>query len=217
MPSFSLPDAQGLRSLLHGLLHRLEHVLPAQAPIRDFVHHNTLHGFQHLSFRDALAAAEAAIGVHGYLPLSRFRAYFREGRIDLDDLNAALDETPELRSSGAAAGPFGRREVLLAGLLADFTPQPSPAWSWQVEELGVLERLDPGVPAHTRGRLLDGADEAQAVGGMWQVCVQLLASQDAPVAARAEPPSTAAQVAEEAGELWHQHVLRREAETRLAE
>ena len=217
MPSFSLPDTQGLRSLLHRLLHRLEHVLPAQAPIRDFVHHNTLHGFQHLPFRDALAAAEAAIGVHGYLPLSRFRAYFREGRIDLDDLNAALDETPELRSSGAAAGPFGRREVLLAGLLADFTPPPSPAWSWQVEELGVLERLDPGVPAHSRGRLLDGADEAQAVGGLWQVCVQLLASQDAPVAVRAEPPSTAAQVAEEAGELWHLHVLRKEAETRLAE
>jgi uncharacterized protein len=217
MPSFSLPDVQGLRALLDELLHRLEHVLPAQAPIRDFVHHNTLHGFQHLPFRDALAAAEAAIGVHGYLPLSRFRAYFHEGRIDLDDLNSALDETPELRSSGAAAGPFSRREVLLAGLLADFTPPPSPAWSWQVEELGVLERLDPGVPAPSRGRLLGGADEAQAVGHLWQVCVQLLAAQDTPVAAPAEPPATAAQVAGEVRELWHQQVLRQEAATRLAE
>jgi uncharacterized protein len=217
MPSFSPPDLESLRGLLHGLLHRLEHVLPAQAPIRDFVHHNTLHGFQHLPFRDALAAAEAAIGAHGYQPLSRFRAYFRQGRIDLDDLHAALDETPELPSSGAAAGPFERRAIVLAGLLADFTPPPGPTWAWQVEELGVLERLAPDLPAHARARLLDGAEEAQAVGDLWRVCAQLLAVRDAPVAAPAVSPPTASEVAGEAEELWHQHVLRKKAETRLAE
>jgi uncharacterized protein len=65
----------------HHLLHLLQHYLPAQAPLKDFVHHNTLHGFQHLSFPDALRTARTIFGYKTSLSLDEYRIFYSEGKI----------------------------------------------------------------------------------------------------------------------------------------
>ena len=64
------------------VLRRLHHYLPHQNPLKDFVHHNTLHSFQHLPFHQALEEASTLFGYQTYLPLSRYRKMFSEGKIN---------------------------------------------------------------------------------------------------------------------------------------
>ena len=76
----------------HKVIHELKHFLPAQAPLMDFVHHNTLHAFQNLSFHEALATAHVKLGYQVYFPLETFRSLFEEGRISEAILERTLAE-----------------------------------------------------------------------------------------------------------------------------
>ncbi|MBF0306249.1 MAG: DUF2309 family protein, partial [Alphaproteobacteria bacterium] len=158
------------------LVEHLEHVLPGQAPIRDFVHHNTLHGFQHLPFAEALAEARKVTGIYGYLPAAEFRALFAAGRITADDLDAALAETPGLDAAESVAPGLTLGDVYRAALLSDPSPIDEARLAWQIDEMGALTRLRPDLAPGRRRRLLDaaGQDEAEAVADLWRVCLDLL-------------------------------------------
>lgn len=195
---------------LHGLIHHLEHILPAQAPIKDFVHHNTLHGFQHLHFCDALAAAETATGNHGFQAPETFRAYFAQGRIDLSDLNAALDETPELRADDPLPGGITRREVLLAGLRFDLKPLPTAILIWRIDEAGALSRCQDGVSAEAKQRLLKGGHASEKLAVLWQVCGDLTGANPIDGAHSAAPSG-------ELADLRERQRIKHAAEQRLAD
>ncbi len=80
------------------LLHAVEHaarLLPRQGPIGVFIHHNTLHAFEHLPFERAVVEASQLFGTEPYMPEAAYRRDVARGRIDIDDINAVLESEPD--------------------------------------------------------------------------------------------------------------------------
>ena len=173
-----------IREQLLEAIEHLEHVLPGQAPIRDFVHHNTLHGFQHLDFTDAIAEARRITGASGFLPHERYREYFQSGRIDESDIGHVLDEDESLRSADVIASIDGReltkKEVYRAGMLYDFDPLTRSQLHWLIEEKNVLSCFQADIPHQQREQLIESAckhglaTEAEVIDDLWNACLQKL-------------------------------------------
>jgi uncharacterized protein YbcC (UPF0753/DUF2309 family) len=70
------------------VIHHLKHYLPAQAALKDFIHHNTLHAFQDRKFYDAITQASQIFGYKTSLSLAEYRALFEDKKIS----EAVLDK-----------------------------------------------------------------------------------------------------------------------------
>jgi len=90
------------------VLHQLKHYLPAQAPLKDFVHHNSLHAFQNEKFFKAIRHASDIFGYKVSLSLNEFRKYFADGKIRPE----VLDRVLEAKKGKAAIGEW--KEKLLS-------------------------------------------------------------------------------------------------------
>ncbi len=62
-------------------LHELKHYLPAQSPLKDFIHHNTLHAFQTSLFFEGLKKASKLFGYKVTLTLNEYRDLYKQKRI----------------------------------------------------------------------------------------------------------------------------------------
>src|SRR5688500_7879059 len=58
------------------VLNELRHYLPTQTPLKDFIHHNTLHAFQQSKFYDAIFKASKIFGYQVTLQLSEYRQLY---------------------------------------------------------------------------------------------------------------------------------------------
>ncbi len=72
------------------VLHELKHFLPSQQALKDFIHHNSLHAFQHMKFYDAIFKASKIFGFQVHLQLPEFRELYRTGRIREDVLQMVI-------------------------------------------------------------------------------------------------------------------------------
>ncbi len=76
----------------HETIHELKHYLPSQAPLKDFIHHNTLHAFQDQKFHYALRTANTIFGYKVYLRLDEYRNMYHAGIIKDEVLERIIIE-----------------------------------------------------------------------------------------------------------------------------
>jgi len=72
------------------VLNELKHYLPSQQALKDFIHHNSLHAFQHMKFYDAIFKASKIFGFQVHLQLPEYRAMYETGRIRKDVLEMVI-------------------------------------------------------------------------------------------------------------------------------
>lgn len=75
---------------IEGLIDKIKHFLPNQAPLKDFIHHNTLHAFQEYSFHDALHRSNLIFGNKSYLQLSEYRKLYASNKISSEAIENSL-------------------------------------------------------------------------------------------------------------------------------
>jgi len=131
------------------------HLLPSQAPIQVFVHHNTLHAFEDLPFDEAVREGGTIYGCQPYLPEDRYRAKLARGRIRPDDLSAVLiddlgDEADRLVSFLAT-----RYHLRLAMLQYPLHLGSDAELLWLISEGEALQRFSSETPASIRNEMVD--------------------------------------------------------------
>ena len=158
-PSQPAPSAE--ECLQHALEHAA-HYLPAQGPIGVFIHHNTLHAFQHLPFEEAVAKAAELFHTEPYLSEEDYQTQRSRGRILPEDIDAVLAREAD---APVIPGKLNRRQLRKALLVPGVRQVNGRNILWQIEEGGLLDSfrtdLDP-----TASRAL-ASDHPQK---LWKVC-----------------------------------------------
>lgn len=123
------PPSLGQRLKIRSMVTMAGEVLPFFWPMRNFIHHNPLHGLEHLPFEQAVAEASRLFHARGWLRRSEYQRLLAEGDIDLDILEAFISDWVDAEAGADAddadadQGAFIKR-LLLAMLTR--LDQPAP-------------------------------------------------------------------------------------------
>jgi uncharacterized protein YbcC (UPF0753/DUF2309 family) len=102
-----------LRSLVNLSCEPISHFWP----MKTFIHHNPLHGLEHLTFEEAIKEGQRFLKGRGYLSNSENRKYFQQGRISEDSINEALKDVSQNATISFGDRELSHREVLSAILI----------------------------------------------------------------------------------------------------
>ncbi len=128
-------------------------VLPFFWPMRNFIHHNPLHGLEHLPFEQAVAEAARLFHARGSLPRTDCQRMLAAGAMQPEDVAQEIDAFVDawLAEQGqlavdAAHGEVAAllRDILLAMMTAASHPTPGDREPCAADVLACLRRLREG-------------------------------------------------------------------------
>ena len=164
---------------LGSLIDRLADLLPAQGPISIFIHHNTLHAFEHLPFEEAVERAAGRLGCDAFLAESRYRDKLAGGRILAGDVEALLEQHLGARGADGVAGVGSRLDLWRAVVLHGIPAATGRELAWILDETAALSRFRTDLPAGARAASApsreadDPVGEARrAVRRLWNGCLR---------------------------------------------
>lgn len=146
---------------LQSTIEHAAHLLPAQGPIEVFVHHNTLHAFENLSFHDGVKRGNEVYGANPYFREEQFREMLETGRVTVADLEQVLIEELGGEQMRRVGGIEPLWKLRLAMLQYRFHTHSEAELRWLVAETDALECFREEVPFRIREQMIEGVQRWQ--------------------------------------------------------
>ena len=143
-----------LDSIRHAIEHA-KHYLPTQGPIAVFIHHNTLHAFEHLPFEEAVLEGLRTYGSQPYWQESRYREEMARDRIQVKDLQAVLSRDLGISGSKEIALDTTRYDLRYNMLLHSVLTGSDAELQWLFAQSDALDRFRTGVEPQTGSAMLE--------------------------------------------------------------
>jgi len=142
------------------MLDHAAHWLPQQSPLHMFVHHNTLHAFEHLHFEEAVLRAAERFGTEPYQSEQAFAQCLESARIRPSDIDAVVSTSSDDSEVPVIAGGPTRRALHGLRLRELFEIPKGSALNWMLEETRTLFRFHHRVPEAARAAILQSAERS---------------------------------------------------------
>ncbi|MFN7564409.1 MAG: putative inorganic carbon transporter subunit DabA, partial [Prosthecobacter sp.] len=156
-------SASERREHLQHVLDHAAHYLPTQGPIGVFVHHNTLHAFQHQEFEPSVQEAAQLFKAQPFLAEETYQNDRARGRILDQDIDDVLSREPDAE---ILPGQLTRRQLRRALLIPGVRRVNGIDIAWAIEEGDWLENFRHDLPPAAAHQLTGDTPKE-----LWDVCL----------------------------------------------
>lgn len=183
-PGGASTSSERVKRLRHVLDHAA-HYLPTQGPIGVFVHHNTLHAFQHQDFEQSVVEAAQLFSAEPFLSEETYQNDRARGRILDEDIEDVLAREPDAQ---IIPGRLTRRQLRRALLIPGVRRVNGLDISWQLEEGDWLQKFRSDLQPAAAHQLTGDTPKE-----LWEVCLAHVKPQPVPSPTRPRRPHDAIQ------------------------